>query len=231
MTSISPDDVQQSITAFWSTVATSYEAHPGNTVPVGSAAYRAWEALFARLLPDAPSDVLDVCTGTGFAAILASSLGHRVVGIDLSDKMLRVARTMAKRRGLRIRFAKRDGVATKFAEASFDVVLSRHALWTLRNALDAIRHWHSILREDGRVIVIDAFHEWAAPDSTSEQDQFFNRYYTADVQTALQFMRARNETPLLEAFRDAGYRDVSFEELSNEYGDDDYRPYVLAARR
>jgi ubiquinone/menaquinone biosynthesis C-methylase UbiE len=59
---------------------------------------------FQGALPQAPSDLLDVCTGRVSRHSLAATLGHRVTGIDLASSMLRVARLKAKERGLEVRF-------------------------------------------------------------------------------------------------------------------------------
>ena len=86
---------QQQITAFWSTVATAYEDHGGNVPALDSAEYAAWVDAIRGLLPPPPSDVLDVGTGTGFAALIAAGPGHRVTGLDASKAMLHEARSHA----------------------------------------------------------------------------------------------------------------------------------------
>src|SRR5437870_7759968 len=96
----SDDAVQRRITAFWDTIAADYEAHPGNVAAPASAEYQAWVETIRDLLPPAPADVLDIGTGSGFAALIAAALGHRVTGIDLSEPMLHEARTEAEKRGL-----------------------------------------------------------------------------------------------------------------------------------
>src|SRR5207244_3925941 len=111
--------IQSRISGFWNTVAEHYEGHPGNTVPVDSSAYGRWVELFTHVLPDPPADVLDLGTGTGFAALISASLGHRVVGADLATGMLDIARTLANERGLDVTFIEADAVAPAFEDASF----------------------------------------------------------------------------------------------------------------
>ena len=126
-------EVQGSITTFWNTVAPLYDHDPGNVPNAATAEYRAWVQAVARLLPPAPSDVLDIGTGTGFVALIASNLGHRVTGVDLSTSMLAEARSQAKSRGSSAQFLEGDAVTPPVAERSADSIICRHLLWTLRS--------------------------------------------------------------------------------------------------
>ena len=97
-----PSDVQAHITTFWSSVAAGYEAHAGNVAEYGSAEYQKWVDALASVLPDAPGDVLDVATGTGYLALAAASLGHRVTAVDLASTMIDELVASATARGLTV---------------------------------------------------------------------------------------------------------------------------------
>lgn len=188
--------------------------------------------LFQRLLPPPPAQVLDLCTGTGFAALICAGLGHEVVGADLAPSMLAVARTTAESRGLRARFIESDAVTPRFEDESFDVVVSRHSLWTLREPAEALARWRRLLRPDGRIIMIDAFHLWDLTAPKSDEDKFFLRHYTADVQAALPFMQLQSSAPLLAALEKARFRDAQFELLAEEFSESEgHREYALVAYR
>src|SRR5438309_7838010 len=128
----SMSDAQAHITAFWNTVAAGYEAHGGNVAEYGTEGYRRWLDALGAVLPDPPSDVLDVATGTGYVALAAASLGHRVTAIDLAPAMLDELVATASARQLAVDVGLGDAVAPTFPPASFDAVTSRHVLWTLR---------------------------------------------------------------------------------------------------
>jgi SAM-dependent methyltransferase len=51
-----------------------------------------------------PRSILDLCCGTGTAAILFAENGYEVVGVDASPEMLRLARKKARHKKLKIRF-------------------------------------------------------------------------------------------------------------------------------
>src|SRR4029077_10576018 len=99
----------------------------------GTAEYAAWVDAIRTALPPAPGAVLDVGTGTGFVAFIAASLGHQVIGIDLAEPMIAIARAEAERREPHPQFLLGDAIAPDFPGADFDVITNRHLLWTLRD--------------------------------------------------------------------------------------------------
>ena len=208
---------QDNINAFWSMVAPGYEAHPGNVVPVESAEYGKWVATVRDALPAPPADVLDVATGTGFLARIAASVGHRVVGIDLSEQMLAEARESGPRAAdLELEFRLGDAVAPDFAPASFDAVTNRHLLWTLREPRTAIASWRALLRPGGRIVAIDGF--WFR-DSVSEDDAEsepgpFERYYTPDTRAALPVMQLDDAAAVAALFEAVGFAEVRAVDLT-----------------
>lgn len=68
--------------------------------------------------------VLDVATGSGNAALVAAALGGDVVGLDLTPKLLEVARQRAEEAELRVEFIEGDAENLPFDDASFDRVVS-----------------------------------------------------------------------------------------------------------
>lgn len=72
----------------------------------------------------AGSQVLDVATGSGNAAIAAARLGCRVVGIDYVPALLERGRERAEAERLDIGFVEGDAEALPFPDRSFDGVVS-----------------------------------------------------------------------------------------------------------
>ena len=187
-------DAQHQITSFWNAVAPGYEAHDGNVAAYGTPDYASWLATLRDLLPADPADVLDVATGTGYVALAAAALGHRVVGVDLSDAMLDEARATAAVRDVPALFIPGDAVAPPFDPGRFDVIVCRHLLWTLRDPLRAFDHWHTLLRPGGRVVAIDGF--WFLEGSTPP---FFDEHYTPATRATLPFMHIDSVEPVVAA--------------------------------
>jgi ubiquinone/menaquinone biosynthesis C-methylase UbiE len=198
-----PEDAQAHITAFWTTVAPDYEAHGGNVAEFGSDEHRRWVDALASVLPDPPADVLDLAAGTGYLALAAASLGHRVTATDLSAAMLDELAVHAAARGLTVDVRLDDAVAPSFPPASFDAVTSRHFLWTLREPPAAMAGWRRLLRPGGRLVAVDGF--WFTEAQDGEAPPLFAEHYTEATRAALPFMHLDRPEPILEVLAGAGF--------------------------
>lgn len=117
----------------------------------------AWKVYLQEKLPaDKELKILDVGTGAGFFAILLSSLGHKVTGIDMSGDMLHQARQNVLAAGCRAEFRKMNAQELEFADDSFDVVISRNLTWTLPDVMQAYREWQRVLKKDGKLFNFDS---------------------------------------------------------------------------
>ena len=72
---------------------------------------------------DLVGSVLDAGCGTGEHALLAASLGHNAVGVDLSAKAIELAITKATDRGIAVRFLVEDALRLNDLGQPFDTVL------------------------------------------------------------------------------------------------------------
>ena len=105
----------------------------------------------ARISPG--QRVLDLGCGTGYPSILAAqAVGHRgtVVGLDLSENMLAVARRKAEGAGVKnISYHANDVSSLPYEAASFDAVISRFCLMFLPDVNGALNEIARVLKDGG----------------------------------------------------------------------------------
>ena len=116
----------------------------------------AWKSLFKENLPAGELKVLDVGTGAGFFAAILSSLGHKVIGVDMSSKMLSEAKKNLHELKLSADFRKMNAQALEFDDETFDAVVTRNLTWTLPDVKAAYREWRRVLKVGGVLMNFDS---------------------------------------------------------------------------
>lgn len=108
-------------------------------------------ALRRRLPPLDRLDILDLGCGDGELARWCVERGaHRVVGIDLSARMLALARERTTEN--RIRYVRTAIEQATFAPASFDLMVSSFALHYVADYAGVVRRAFEWLRAGGRIV-------------------------------------------------------------------------------
>jgi ubiquinone/menaquinone biosynthesis C-methylase UbiE len=209
---------------------------PAESFQIPIEAAEAYEAAFvpaffaqwAPLLCDASGltagqQVLDVACGTGIVARTAAGrVGPaNVMGVDLNEAMLAVARRVAPD----LEFRQADSSALPFDEASFDIVLSQMALMFFADRAASLREMARVTVDSGTVAVLvpgalehqvsfSRFVEMASSHAGSEARSLLTTYFrcgdldqlAALVESAgLQVTTARTEmgtyrAPSVDAF-------------------------------
>ncbi|WP_262296156.1 class I SAM-dependent methyltransferase [Microvirga sesbaniae] len=147
--------LRDEIRDYWSLRAPTFDEQVGHEI-FSEEEREAWRDLFRRHLgPGQGRKALDLASGTGVISHLLHGLGFTVTGLDWSDAMLTQARAKAARRGAEIRFVMGDAERTLEQPESYDVLVTRHLVWTLVDPKAAFREWHSLLKPGGRLLVID----------------------------------------------------------------------------
>lgn len=122
----------------------------------------AWRDLFVEWLPSALLSILDMGCGTGSLAVLLSSLGHSVTGLDSSAQMLLRAKEKSAAAGYTIPFLQQDAADPQLDEQRFDVIVCRHLLWALPQPERVLRRWASLLKPGGMLILIEGYWQTGA---------------------------------------------------------------------
>ena len=108
--------------------------------------------------------IIDVGCGFGAMNIV---LAHRfvdseIVGIDLSDPLLRLANQSAQAAGLgeRVRFEKADVRQIPYAAAAFDVAISTNMVHLVDDPVRMLNEIERILVPDGCLLIADIRRSW-----------------------------------------------------------------------
>lgn len=107
--------------------------------------------LVDRIGIDGGQDVLDVACGTGNAAIPAAQRGAAVTGLDLTPKLLEIARDRSAAAGVEVSFVEGDAEALPFEDASFDRVTSVFGAMFAPDQWQTASELARVRRPDGRV--------------------------------------------------------------------------------
>lgn len=155
MTSSRTDPVKQQIAGHWDRRAPGFDDDFGHSIRT-PAERAAWDRILDLVLEGRHGiEALDAGCGTGFLAFELAARGNRVTGVDFAPAMLREARRKASELGSAVRFEEADAEELPFPAASFDLVISRHLLWTLPHPEQAIDEWIRVLRPRGRLAIVD----------------------------------------------------------------------------
>ena len=188
--------------------------------------------------PRGTERVLDIATGTGFAAFAIAPRVAHVTATDLTHEMLMKARELAARRSLcNIEFQVTAAESLPFAAESFDIVTCRIAPHHFQNVRAFLSESYRVLRPSGVFCMIDTVcpeserliqwqnrveklrdtsHAWAYPPSewrTMIQETGFNieresQSKNAEIQFSWWTQRESKPPELVKQIRSA------FEELS-----------------
>jgi ubiquinone/menaquinone biosynthesis C-methylase UbiE len=206
MPSTQSDPVKQQVAAHWGRRAAHFDADFGHSIRT-AAERAAWDRIFDLVLGGRSAlDVLDAGCGTGFLSLELASRGHRVTGVDFAPAMLVEARRKAAEQGAAIRFEEADAEQLPFPPDSFDLVVSRHVLWTLPHPEAAIDEWIRVLRPGGRLVVIDGQFDPAFSVHQNENARTSNEY--AAIGDRLPFMGGRPREEIEALLRAHGLQNV-----------------------
>ena len=120
---------------------------------------RIWrKRAISSLKPFAPRNVLDIATGTGDLALLIEKTlkPESIIGCDISEGMMQVAREKCHRRGItNIRFEKEDCTALSYPDDSFDALTSSFGVRNFQELEKALGEMYRVLRPGGHLVILE----------------------------------------------------------------------------
>jgi demethylmenaquinone methyltransferase/2-methoxy-6-polyprenyl-1,4-benzoquinol methylase len=137
-----------------------------------------WRKKLVRLLDSRkPMTVLDVATGTGDLAIaIASLMPQKIVGIDISEKMLEIGRQKINDKGLTqiITLQHADAEKIPFSNNSFDAITVAFGVRNYENLEMGLTEMNRVLRPGGVMLILEFSHPESFP--MKQLYAFYSRY-------------------------------------------------------
>ena len=130
-----------------------------------------WKRRVIRLSSAVPgSRALDLACGTGDLAFALGERGAHVTGLDVTHRMLQLARQKKPADGASVGFVTGDMMALPFPDQSFDLVTTGYGIRNVPRIEPAIAEIRRVLRPGGVVLSLD----FNRPDSA-----LLRRFYLA----------------------------------------------------
>jgi ubiquinone/menaquinone biosynthesis C-methylase UbiE len=126
------------------------------------------------LLRRASGKVLEVAVGTG-KNLRYYPRDCRIIALDLSREMLKVARNRAAKLSMNVSFLLADAEALPFADESFDTVVSSLSTCTFPDPVTALKDMARVCRPKGKVLLLEhgrSDREWLGRWQDRHADQF-----------------------------------------------------------
>jgi ubiquinone/menaquinone biosynthesis methyltransferase len=156
-----PDGKRRYVRALFATIADKYDFI---TVALSYGQDRRWKRrVIALAAPRAGLRVLDLATGTGDLAFAAAARGARVVGLDITQRMIELARAKGalqpsagrSPKGVALQFIVGDMLTLPFPVASFDIVTTGYGLRNVPDLALAIDEIGRVLTPGGQALSLD----------------------------------------------------------------------------
>ena len=151
-----PDGKRRLVRAIFATIADRYDFI---TVVLSYGQDRRWKRRLIDLAAPRPgARALDLATGTGDLAFALTDRGARVVGLDITLRMIELAKAKGARGGVAspaLHFVVGDMQALPFPDASFDIVTTGYGLRNVPHLAAAIDEIGRVLAPGGQLLSLD----------------------------------------------------------------------------
>jgi SAM-dependent methyltransferase len=214
--------LRDEIARFWDEDAITYDLAREHRA--ASATERAaWNASMKRFVSSGMR-VLDIGAGTGFLTLIAARLGAEVCAFDISGQMLGQLANQAREAKLFVKIIR--GIAEDPPSGPFDVVISRHLLWTLPDPEECLRIWKAkTVAPEGQLVLFEGL--WGSASRREAVREHLQKIirnvrreppshhaeYGPEITRSLPFADGIHPDRLVEVIESAGWQKVCIERL------------------
>lgn len=136
-----------------------------------------------ELKADKPKLILDVATGTGDFAFEALSIlkPEKIIGVDISQGMLDIARQKIDKRGMQSQFEVKLGDSEKlpFEANGFDAVTVAYGVRNFEDLQKGLNDIHRVLKPGGKAVILEFSKPKAFP--VKQLYNFYFNYITPGI--------------------------------------------------
>jgi ubiquinone/menaquinone biosynthesis methyltransferase len=150
----SPDSKGQYVRRLFSTIADRYDLI---TVMLSYGQDRRWKGRLAAMSAAGPGlRALDLACGTGDIAFALADRGARVIGLDVTHRMVEIAhaKQQARESGT-VQFITGDMMSLPFADGRFDIVTTGYGIRNVPEIAPAIAEIRRVLSPGGLLLSLD----------------------------------------------------------------------------
>jgi demethylmenaquinone methyltransferase/2-methoxy-6-polyprenyl-1,4-benzoquinol methylase len=190
--------------------------------------HKGWRRKCVKLLSDIkPKAILDVATGTADFALECVKLEPtRIVGVDISEGMMKFGREKIKKAGLDklITLEYGDAETLKFDDNSFDAIVVGFGVRNFENLEKGLTNLRRILKPGGKLIVLEFSNprnkliKWAYNFYFNRVTPFIGRLFSKDVRAYTYLPESVKAFPdnerFIEILNKLNYSNNSYKSLS-----------------
>ncbi|MGI9525025.1 MAG: methyltransferase domain-containing protein, partial [Hyphomicrobiaceae bacterium] len=176
--------------------------------------------------------VLDVACGTGVVSRFAKEVvgdRGRVVGVDLNEGMIAVARSAAAKSNLDIEWVQSDAAAIPLTEPKFDVAFCQQGLQFFPDKVSALKEIRRLLKPKGRCIICVAREKELLPNVRAQYDAVVKHIGIDAANTFAAVSSLSSRYQIEQLFDDAGFKNVHIESVTLMVENEDACSFVKGA--
>ena len=211
----------------WQISGNAAELYEENNVPT---IFTAWARdLLERAQLKEGDCVLDVACGTGVVSRLAKEVvgdRGRVVGVDLNEGMITVARAAAAKKKLDIEWVQSDAAAIPLTEPKFDVAFCQQGLQFFPDKVGALKEMRRLLKPNGRCILCVAREKELLPNVKAQYDAVAKHIGLDAAKAFAAVSSLSSRVQIQQLFDDAGFGEARIQSVTLTIKNEDARTFV-----
>ena len=134
-----------------------------------------WRTIAVKKIKNNPKNVLDIATGTADLAIITAKYTNaEIIGLDISDQMLKVGKEKITNKNLnsRIKLINGDAENLSFNNETFDAITVGFGVRNFENLEKGLNEIYRVIKEGGYVAILEPSYPEKFP-----LKQLFNFYF------------------------------------------------------